>query len=64
MFFCVNQEPIIVQSYLPAVRNGCWQSGALDHEGSTGIVGEQCEAVALDLGTLRCVELPGAVDRE
>ena len=22
MFFCINQEPIIVQAYLPAVRNG------------------------------------------
>ena len=47
---------------IPAVRNGCWQSGALDHEGSTGIVGEQCEAVAPDLCALRCVELPGPVD--
>ena len=25
---------------IPAVRNGCWQGGALDHEGCAGIVGE------------------------
>ena len=22
MFFCINREPLVVQSYLPAVRNG------------------------------------------
>ena len=49
---------------ITAVRNSCCQSGALDHKGGAGIVGEQCEAVAPDLCFLRCVKLPGAVDKK
>ena len=47
---------------ITAIGNRSLQSSALDHECGARILREQCEAVALDLGTLRCVELHGAVD--